>query len=167
MWYRGLNVLPVKFSPPAKKIKSDAKKHPGDCAADTFDETNDGACCPASGQQIIDDQNTMAGPDGGLVHFERVLAVFEIVRDRDFFGWQLFRFADRNKSGSELVRKRRRKDKSARFDAHNRIDLFAIDLCPESIDRNLEACRVKKERRDVVKIDARLWEIWHLANKLS
>src|SRR5438445_2992415 len=91
-------------------------------------------CCAARRKQSVNAQNAVSRTDSVLVHFERVLTVFEIVRDRDLFYRQFFRLANRDKSSAELVSERRCKDKPARFDTDNGVDLFAVYLRPKSVN---------------------------------
>src|SRR5436309_11903866 len=96
-------------------------------AAEAFDEVDDGACGAAGGEEVVDDEDAMAFADCVAVHFERVLTVFEVVRNGDLFGGQLVWFADGHEARVEFDGERRGEDKSARFDADDGVDLFIAD----------------------------------------
>jgi hypothetical protein len=53
----------------------------------------------AGGEQVVDDQDSLARPDGVLVDLERVGAVLERVLDRYGFGRQLAELSDGDQSG--------------------------------------------------------------------
>src|SRR5687768_3522535 len=102
-----------------------------------------------------------------LMHLERVRAVFKLVRNRNALGRKLLRLSHRNKPAPELISQRGGENKPARLDADNRIDFHTATLLRQGIDRLLKPLRVLEQRRNVVKIDARLRKVRHLSNKFS
>ena len=94
----------------------------GHFAAVLLDELRGGGGGAAGGEQIVDNQDAVAGGDRAGVHFERVGAVLQIVGDADALAGQLFRLAHGDEAGAERVGQRRGEDEAARFDADHQID---------------------------------------------
>ena len=120
------HVVAFEFFASAEKIKLDDEKQTDDFAAETFDQIERRARRSARRQQIIDNQDAMTFADGVTVYFERVLPVFQIVGNGNFFRRKLFRLADGNETGIQMICQRRGENKSARFDADDRVNLLAF-----------------------------------------
>ena len=67
----------------------------------------------------------MSLADRIFVHFKRISAVFEFVRNGYGIRWKFPGLSHRDETDSELIRERGTEDKSAGFDADNRIDIEA------------------------------------------
>jgi hypothetical protein len=164
--YQRPHVVLRQLVPAAEKVQFYYKQKGCDLAADAFDEVGDGSGGAAGGQQVVDDEHAVTVTNGVLMHLERVLAVFEVVRDRDLCRRELPGLSDGNETGRDLVCDRRGKNKPSRFDPDDRVDLAVGKLAHETVDRVPEALGIEQQRRDVVKGDARLGKIAHLANEV-
>src|SRR6185312_3576747 len=101
------------------------------------------------GQQVVDDDDALAGLDGVEMDFEGVGAVFEVVVDAGGGGGELSGLAHRNESGVEAVGQGGAEDEAARFDAEDEVDVLADVVLRESVDELGEAGLVLQERSDV------------------
>src|SRR6185503_18303457 len=93
-----------------------------------------------------------------------VLPVLEIIRKRSTLGRQLSRLAHRHKSRAEVIRERRRKDETTRFDSDYRIDFLTLKLRRQRINRIAQPFGMLQQSGDVIKIDAGLGKVRHFAN---
>ena len=106
----------------------------------------------------------MAVADCVAVNLQSVLAILEVIRNRRRLRRQLVRFAHWHKACAEVICKRRRENKSARFDTHDGIDFHPFVFRSERIDRLAQAGGMFQKRRNVVKINAWLGKVRHFAN---
>src|SRR4051812_32399231 len=106
----------------------------------------------------------MAVADSVAVNLERVLTVFEIVRDRRALRRQLARLAHRHKPGPKVISKGRREDEATRFDADHGVDLLTLKLRSKRVDRVPQPFWMFEQRRDVIKIDAGLRKVRHFSD---
>ena len=79
----------------------------------------------ARGDQVVDQNDALAGLHRVLVHLHLVDAVFERIGDRHRGVRQLALLADRHEAGRELVGDRAAEDEAARLDARDLVDLGA------------------------------------------
>ena len=149
----------------AEEVEFDGEGEAGDFAAELFDELDGGFHGAAGGEQVVDEQDALAGLDGVEVDFERVGAVFEIVGDAGYRCGQLARLADGDEAGIEAVGERGAEDESAGFDAEDEVDLAFKIVGGERVDEHGEAGAVFEQRGDVVEEDARLGEVGHGAHE--
>src|SRR6476661_2674913 len=108
----------------------------------------------------------MAIADSVTVNLERVLTIFEIIRDGGAFSRELLRFADRNEARTQVIGKRRCEDEAARLDTDNRIYFFAVILRRQGVHSFAQTFRVLEQGGDVIKVNAGFWEIRHFTNQL-
>ncbi len=99
------------------------------------------------------------------MNLERVLPIFEVVRNRGAFGRQFFRLAHRHKARAEVVRQSRREDKTTRFNADDSVDLRSLEFGGQRIDSLAQAFGVFQQRRNIVKVNPRLGKVGHFANQ--
>ena len=90
--------------------------------AQLFHQLGRGQGGAAGGQQVIDDQDFLAGLDAVLVDFQGVAAVFQGVLFADGPGRQLARLARRDETAAQLVGQHAAEDEAARLDAHDLVD---------------------------------------------
>src|SRR5437773_7172277 len=81
-------------------------------------------------------------------------------------GGQLPWLADRNESSVETIGKRRPKNEAARFHSQHQIDFFSQILFGKRINQRSKADLVLEQSGDVIKQNALLGEIRHLADQL-
>ena len=77
----------------------------------------------AGGDQVVDDQDALARPDGVLVDLDDVDAVFQRVLLADGLPRQLALLADRDEAAAQPVGDGAAEDEAARLDAGHRVDL--------------------------------------------
>ena len=104
----------TKWSPTTRLLLGD---HAGGC----------GGGAPG-GEQVVDDEDAVAGTHGVVVHFEGVGAVFEVVGDADAGGGEFLGFAHGDEAGAEGVGECGGEDEAAGFDADDGIDLLAAGI---------------------------------------
>lgn len=148
-----------------KEIEFDSKAKADRIATEPAHELECGFHGAASGEQIIDKQNALAGLDGVEVNFEGVGAVFEIVGDADHGRGQLARLAHGDKAGVEAVGERRAEDEAARFNAENEIDLAFQPVSGHGVGERGKSSGVFEQGGDVVKKYAGLGVIGHGADE--
>src|SRR4029077_7727098 len=102
-----------------------------------------GGCRRASGsQQIIADQDALAGLDGIFVNLERVCSVFELIGDLRGLAWQFAGFADGNESGPQPIRQSGGEYKTTGPDTHHYVDLAIRVMFAEFIHQLLKTALV-------------------------
>src|SRR5690606_23649301 len=165
--YQRLHIVAIELLAAAEEIQLHHEPQSRHIAADSLDQVHNGTSGSARCQQVIDDQHAMPLSDRIFVHLQRVLSIFEVIRYRNAFRRQFLRFADGDESRPKMCRQRYGKDKTARLDADNGVDLQSLAPFDQFVDRPAEPGGIFEQRRDVIKIDARLGEIGHLAYQVS
>ena len=89
----------------------------------------------AGGDEIVDQNDALAGKNGVGVHFHLVETVFQRIGDAHRGMRQLALLADRHKAGRDLMRHRAADDEAARLDAGDLVDLVAGPGLHQLIDR--------------------------------
>jgi hypothetical protein len=143
----------------AEEVEFDGDAEGGDFAAQALDEFDGGLHGAASGEEVVDDDDALAGTDGVLVDLEGVGAVLEIVLDGFSGGGELAGFADGDKAGVEAVGERGAEDKAAGFDAEDDVYVLADVVLREGVDELGEAGAVLEDGGDVVEEDAGAREV--------
>src|ERR1051325_1979216 len=147
-----------------KEFKLDDEDQSGDRAAQILDQIDDGARRAASGEQVVGDQDAMALSDGVAVNLQRVLPVLKIVRDGGALCRELARLAHGHKARAQVISQRRGEDEPARLYADYRIDLDAIELRGERVNRPAQPFGLLEQRRNVIEINPGLRKVRHFAN---
>jgi hypothetical protein len=106
-----------------EEVELDGEGEAGDLAAELLDELDGGFHGAAGGEQVVDEDDALAGLDGVEVNLERVGAVFEIVGDAGDWRGELARLAHGDEAGIEAVGQSGAEDESARLNAEDEIDL--------------------------------------------
>ena len=142
-----------------EEVEFDGESQAGDISAELLDELDGGFHGAAGGEQVVDEDDALAGLDGVEVNLEYVGAVFEIVCDaRDGRG-EFSGLSDGNKTCIETVGEGGAEDEAARFNAEDEIDLVLDVMCGEHVNELGEAGLVFEDRGDVVEEDAGLGEV--------
>jgi hypothetical protein len=143
----------------AEEVEFDSEGQAGDYAAELLDQLEGCFHGAAGGEQVVDEQDALAGLDGVEVDFEGVGAVFEVVGDAGDGRGELARLAHGDEAGVEAVGERGAEDESARLDAEDEVD-FAFEIVRgEGVDEHGHADAVFEHGGDVVKEDSRLGKI--------
>ena len=161
----GLRIAPAAEAVAAlEEVELDEEAQPDDLALEPLDELDRALDRAAGGQQVVDDQDALAGGDGVAVDLEGVRAVLERVLDGDRLGRELAELADRHEAGVELVGHRRAEDEPARLHPDDDVDPHAGERLEHEVDGFLVCGGVLEQGRDVVEEDPWLREIGDLAD---
>jgi len=90
------------------------------------------------------------------MHFERIRAVLQIVRNTEPFAGQFLGLAHGHEAHSQRVGQRRSEDESARLDADDQIGSRALVAGFQAVNDTCEPTGILEQRGDVVKQDAGL-----------
>src|SRR5690349_17172941 len=94
-----------------------------------------------------------------------VAAVLEIVALLKSAVRQLSFLSDRDKPCSEFEGGGSSKNETARIDSDDRVDRAGLETVNQQINAACKETRIGQHRSDVLELDARLWEIRHVANR--
>ena len=103
---------PSSRSRPLRNSSSTRKPRPDDLALQPLDQLDRALDRAAGRQQVVDDEDLLAGLDRVAVDLEGVRPVLEGVLDGDRLGRQLAQLADRDEAGVELVGHRGAEDEA-------------------------------------------------------
>jgi len=137
-----------------------------DGAAEFLNEFYGGGGGPASSQEIVAQNHSLARLDGIFVNFHSIGTVFECVGNRDRFGGKFFWFAHRNEARSEAVGQCRTENKAARFDAGHDVDGVIDEVIAKPVDQRMKSLLVFQQRGQIVEQNSRLRIVRHFANQL-
>ena len=163
-WMTLVTLRPSSRSRPLRKSSSTRNARPTTSPLSRSTSSIVPAHGAAGREQVVDDEDPLAGLDGVAVDLEGVGAVLERVLDGQRLGRQLAQLADRHEARVQLVRHRRREDEPARLHAHDDVDLLVAVRLEHQVDRLLVGRGVLEQRRDVVEQDAGLREVGDLAD---
>ena len=124
-----------------------------------------GAGGSASGDEVVDQHDALAFPDGIGMYLEPVGAVFERVIDADGFRRQFAGLAHGDEPDPERDRHRRAEDEPARFHARNRLGFRLAGAIGQPGDGRGKPGAVTDQGGDVAELDARRREVRHRAHK--
>ncbi len=127
-----------------------------DIAAGLADELDGRARRAPGGDQVVDQQDAVAGADGVGVDLDGVDAVFELIVLADGRPGQLALLADRHEADAELAGHSTAEYEAARLDADDVIDGCVDEWLDEPVDRRAQAGGVGQQRGDVAELDAGL-----------
>jgi hypothetical protein len=137
----------------------DQEGQPHHDAAGLFDEPEGRRHRAPRREQVVHDQDALAGRDGVLVHGQGVAPVLELVLDRDRLRRQLPELPDRDEPRAELVRQGAAEDEPPGLDPDDDLDTGLDVAGGELVQDALEGLRVPQEGRDVLEEDALRREI--------
>ena len=148
----------------AEEVEFDDERAANDRSIEAFDEVHAGEHRAASGEEVIDDEDSIGRSEGIDVHVERVGAVFEVISKRLSFIRQLAGFSDGNERGIQGECQRCGEDESASLGSDDHSDATIAKLCGELIGHLLKGGWVRKQRRNVTKHDSRFGKVGDIAN---
>jgi len=149
-----------------EEVEFDSEADTDNFSAEFFYELHRRLHRAAGGEEVVDDEDALAGLDGVEMDFEGVGAVLEVVADFGRGGGEFFGLADRDEAGVEAVGERGAEDEAAGFDAEDHVDVFADVVRGEGVDELGEAGFILEQRGDVVEEDAGLGEVGDRADEL-
>ena len=153
------NVVIGEAGAALEEVELDGEGEADDFSAQLLDELDGGFHGAAGGEQVVDEDDALAGLDGVEMDFEGVGAVFEIIGDAGDGGGKLFGLADGDEAGIKAVSERGSKDEAAGFNAEDEIDLLLEVVGGEGVNELGEAGLVLEDGGDVVEEDAGLGKI--------
>src|SRR5271157_1028710 len=160
------HVVALQLVAPFKGVQFDHKSQAADIGAERLRHLSGGLRGAAGCQQVITDDDAFARLDRVLVHFQRVVAVFQFVLPLQDVGRQLLRLAHRNEARVQAVRKRRPEDESARLNAQHQVDVLVDVVLRKRVDEAGKAELVFEQRGDVVEENARFRKARNFADEL-
>src|SRR2546430_1605364 len=98
------------------------------------------------------------------MNLQRVLSVFEIIRDRSPLSREFLWLAHGNEARAEMIGQSGSEDEAARFNPDHCVDLCTLELGGEGVDGFAKPFRMFEQRRNVVKIYAGSWKVRHFAD---
>jgi len=119
----------------------------------------------AGGEEVVDEDDALAGLNCVIVNLEGVGAIFEVVGDTGDGSGELARLAHGDESGVEAVGEGGAEDESAGLDAEDQVDLLFDVVRSEGVNELGEAGLVFQKRGDVVEEDAGLGEVRYGAHE--
>src|SRR5688500_5113526 len=158
-------LVPVEPGAPVQKPQLDHEGETDDCAAEDLDESRSGLDGSASGEEVVDDRDPLAGVHGIGVELERVDSVLEIVRLAHRAVRQLAGLAGGHETESQAVGDRAREEKPAGVDAQHLAGIALGDPVGQRADGVAKEPRVEEQRGDVLEGDPRLREIGDVADR--
>src|SRR5438552_1934987 len=105
--------VPRQFTPAIQKRQFDDRSDADDTGAEVSHERGRCAHRSARGQDVVDDEDAIAGVDGVVVDLQNVLAVFELVFVAALGPRQLAGLADGNESAIQNARHATTEDESS------------------------------------------------------
>jgi hypothetical protein len=137
----------------------------GDFTAELLDELYGGLHGAAGGEEVVDEDDALAGLDGVHVDLQGVGAVLEVVGDAGDGGGELARLAHGDEAGVEAVGEGGSEDEAAGLNAEDEVDVFFDVIRGERIDEFGEAGLIFEKRGDVIEEDAGLGEVGYGADE--
>ena len=118
---------------------------------------------PSSRQQVIYQYDSFPCSDGIDVHLHFRFAVLERVAGNLSLERQLPALANRNETDTELIGDRRSKEKSARIDANDLVDLFPSATIQKQVNRDMKQSGIAQDRCNIFEYNTFLRKIGHIA----
>src|SRR5919106_1803874 len=144
----------LKFLTSAQEGQLDHEGHADHAAAQLLHQSQGGGHGAAGGEQIVHREDTLARPDGILVHGQRVAPVLELVLDLDRLGRQLAELAHGDEARLELMRDGAAEDEATRLDAHHQVDPVGLVPVGQRVDSVAPGGAILEQGRDVLEQDA-------------
>ncbi len=157
--------VPGSLARPFRKFSSTAKAAPAISPPSWRIKLTCGCGCASGGEEIVAEEDVLAGLDGVGVDFERIGGVFELVGDGYCFRGQFFRFANGDESGVETVGESRGENEAARFDSGDDVYFVAVVVLAEAVDERVETARVLQQSGEVVEKNAGLGVVGNFADQ--
>src|SRR5215217_3176078 len=149
----------------SEELELDQGGDPDDLASQPLDQTGRGPGGAAGGEDVVDDQDPLAGDDGVGVQLKGGAAVLErVLLGLDLVG-QLAGLADGEEAGPEVVGDRGGQDEPAGLDADHLVDVAAAEVDHRLVDDRGEGDLVGQQRGDVLEDDPRLGEVGDVADQ--
>jgi hypothetical protein len=148
-----------------EEVEFDSEGEAGYFSSELLDEFDGGFHGAASGEEVVDENDALAGLDCVGVDLEGVRAVLEVVSDANGGARKLFGFTHRYEAGVEAVGEGGAEDEAAGLDAKDEVDFFIDVVLREGIDELSKAHGILEERSDVVEEDAGFGEVGDGANE--
>src|SRR5258707_11172333 len=157
---------PFKFFAAVEEVQFHDKTQSSNFCAQRLGQLQAGVGGAAGGQQVVHDDYFLAGLDSVFVDLQRVNAVFQLITPLGGFCRQLARLADGNETGVQTIGQGRAKDETASFNGQHGVYLGVQIVLGKGIDQRGKPHFVFQQGGDVVKENAFLGEVRHLADEL-
>src|SRR6266700_2919235 len=147
--YQRAHRVALQFLAATQEAQFNEERDFQDLAAQPLDQH---CCCgrsAARGQQVVNEQDPVAGLErvnvngnGGCTVFEVVLLFVSLIRE-------LSLLSNRDEASAKLHRRGGRENEPARVDAHDGVQLAGLEVVRQQINATGEEARVGKNWRDV------------------
>jgi hypothetical protein len=118
----------------------------------------------ARGEEVIDEQDVLAGLYGVFVNFHDSFAIFKGVGHRASGPRELSFLADRDKPGPEDLRHARGENEATSVNSDHFVDAGVAGGGGQMLQRSLEKVGVAEDGSDIFEDDPRLREVLHVAD---
>ncbi len=136
-----------------------------DLSAELSDEVAGGFHGAAGSEDVVTDEDSLAGFDAVGVHLEGVFAVFEVVGGGYAGSGELAWFSDESEACGEAAGDGGAEDEAPAFGADDEVDVFSAEGIGEEFDGEGEAGGIGEEWGDVAEEDAFFGEIGDFADE--
>ena len=123
------------------------------------DEINRGAHRAARGEQVVCQQDPMAGKQGVLVDLKGIGAVLQGIRGALRLIWQLPGLSDQGRPRMKLIGQRGGDNESSCLDANHQVNVPIGKPLGNLIDGRMEGLAIRQQRRDVFEENSLLGEV--------
>ncbi len=121
-----------------QEIELDEKAQRFDFAADFLDEIGNAARGATGGEDVIHDDDALAGLDRIRMHLQPISSIFELIGNLHGVRGEFPRLQNGNLAFAELVREGRREDESSALDPDDRIEVAGFERLSHVVDRFFE-----------------------------
>src|SRR5918996_45467 len=162
---QGEEVEPRDLLPTLQERQLHQARDANDLAAEALHQLRGRLGRAPGGQDVVNDQDPLAGPERVAVDLEGLGAVLELIGLGLGLPRELPGLPDRHEPGPEVVRHRRGQDEAAGLDPHDLVDGPPAEVDHDHVDHRGERHLVGQEGRDVLERDPFLGEVGDVADQ--
>lgn len=153
------------FFPATEEKEFDQKRHGGHVRAAAFHKLRRRLRGTARGQDVVHDQNLVAGAQSVQMHFQYVGAVFQLIRRGPRPVGKFPLFPDGDESRTQGGRYRAAENEAARFNGNDFIDGANAEGFNQLRDGLVEGLSVGQQGSDVFKDDPLFGKVGNIPNE--
>src|SRR5918996_1643695 len=162
---QGEEVEPRDLLPTLQERQLHQARDANDLAAEALHQLRGRLGRAPGGQDVVNDQDPLAGPERVAVDLEGLGAVLELVGLGLGLPRELPGLPDRHEPGPEVIRHRRGQDEAAGLDPHDLVDGPPAEVDHDHVDHRGERHLVGQQRGDVLERDPLMREVGDLADQ--
>jgi len=149
-----------------EEVEFDGEGEAGDFSAELLDQLDGGFHGAAGGEQVVYEDDALAGCDGVEVNLKGIGTVLKVISDAGHGSGELARLAHGHKAGVEAVGQGGSEDEAAGLDAKDQVNVVRDIVRRQGVNELGEASLVLEQGGDVVEQDAGLGEVGYGADQL-